>query len=211
MDLPGNGHDETLLASITLDTYVQHVCGVLDQLNQQDGPVVLVGHSLGGLTITQTAEYRPHKINTLVYLAAFLLGPGEAFIPVESKDPESVRKALQGDLWAVSDDLSHLIFHEELAQSKFYNDCSDEDVAWAKSMLVPQPAGPNMCPMKTTQENFGQVPRGYIECLRDAAMWPPFQKEMYTKLPCQRVISMDTGHSPFLSAPGELARHLMSL
>ena len=208
VDLPGNGQDDTPPASVTLDTYAQHVCQVLDQ---QDGPVVLVGHSLGGLTITQTAEYRPDKIGTLVYLTALLLEPGEAFVQTESGDPESVRQALQRDSWAVSDDLSYVIFHEELSQSRFYNDCSEADFAWAKSKLVPQPTGPVISPLVTTQENFGRVPRVYIECLQDGAIPASRQKEMYTKMPCQRVISMATGHSPFLSAPGELAEHFMSL
>ena len=74
VDLPGNtyGEFDVPAAQVTLDTYVKHVCKVLDQL---DEPVVLVGHSLGGLTITQTAERRPDKIKTLVYLTALLLGP----------------------------------------------------------------------------------------------------------------------------------------
>ena len=61
VDLPGNTYGEFDIppAQVTLDTYAQHVCKVLDQL---DDPVVLVGHSLGALTITQTAEYRPYRI-----------------------------------------------------------------------------------------------------------------------------------------------------
>ena len=93
VDLPGNTYGEFDIPHnvITLDTYAQHVCKVLDQINE---PVVLVGHSLAGLTITQTAEYRPEKIKTLVYLTAVLIASGESFIPVESRDPESMRKAL---------------------------------------------------------------------------------------------------------------------
>jgi hypothetical protein len=34
---------------------------------------------------------------------------------------------------------------------------------------------------------------------------------MYEVLPCERVIAMRTGHSPFLAAPRELAAHLLSL
>jgi hypothetical protein len=50
-----------------------------------------------------------------------------------------------------------------------------------------------------------------IECLRDRTLTPPFQKRLYTAVPCEKVIAMDTSHSPFFSAPGELARHLMAL
>ncbi len=210
VDLPGNtyGAFDIPAAQVTLDSYASHVCKVLDQLEE---PVVLVGHSLGGLTISQTAEFRPDKVRTLVYLSALLLGPGDAFMPVASRENEGVKTGLQRDSWTVSDDLSTVTFLEESLQTRFYNDCSADDFAWAKSMLVPQPTGPLMDPMQTTGENFGRVPRVYIECLQDGAIWLPYQREMQAKIPCGRVISMDTGHSPFLSAPEELANHLVSI
>jgi len=55
------------------------------------------------------------------------------------------------------------------------------------------------------------VRRTYIECLRDRAIGPATQKRMYTELPCEKVVSMGTSHSPFLSEPEELAGHLDSL
>jgi pimeloyl-ACP methyl ester carboxylesterase len=210
VDLPGNTYGEFDIppAQVTLDTYANHVCKVLDQLEEQ---VVLVGHSLGGLTITQTAEYRPDKIRVLVYLTALLLGPGEAMMPVASRDSKTVRAGLQRDAWTVSEDLSTVTFHEESLKPRFYNDCSDDDFTWAKSMLVPQPSGPTMDPIRTTQDNFGRVPRVYIECLQDGALSIDYQREMHSKIPCERVISMGTGHSPFLSAPQELVQQLVSI
>ena len=211
VDLPGNTYGEFDVphSEITLETYAQHVCEVLDEI---DEPVVLVGHSLGGLTITQTAEYRPGKISSLVYLTAVLIGPGEARVPLESRDPESIRKALHREgISAVSDDLNTVTYDEESVRNLFYNDCSDDDVAWAQSMLAPQPASPLIDLMQTTEENFGRVPRVYIECLKDQAFSPEFQKQMYTKMPCQRVMTLDTGHSSFLSAPEALVAHLVSV
>jgi len=34
---------------------------------------------------------------------------------------------------------------------------------------------------------------------------------MYTQTPCEQIIVMNTSHSPFLSAPEELARNLLGL
>jgi hypothetical protein len=34
---------------------------------------------------------------------------------------------------------------------------------------------------------------------------------MVSAMPCQQIISMDTDHSPFFSAPDELTAHLLSL
>ncbi len=210
VDLPGNTYGELDVppGQVTLKSYTDHVCDVLDDL---DEPVVLVGHSLGGLTITQTAEYRPDKIKSLVYLTALLFPDGQAMRPVESRDPEAVKAGLERDSWTVSDDLSYITFNEDSVWDRFYNDCSDDDFAWAQTMLVPQPSGPLMDPMKTTLENYGRVPKVYIECELDGALPLAYQREMQANVPCGRTIIMNTGHSPFLSAPQELAGHLMSV
>ena len=209
VDLPGNGHDDTPLAEVTLETYAESLCGVLDA---QDGPSVLVGHSLGGISISRTAELRPDKVAVLVYLTALLIPDGASFMPAASTDSEEVRRALETRTsWNISGDLTYVTYKEELARHRFYNDCSDEDVACAKSMIVPQPVGPLVSPMRITDANYGRVPRVYIECALDNAVTPEMAREMYSALPCDEVITMQTGHSPFLSAPDELASHLNAL
>ena len=209
VDLPGNGHDDMPLAEVTLETYAEFLRDVLDA---QDGPAVLVGHSLGGISISRTAELRPDKVAVLVYLTALLLQDGKPFMPAESDDPSEVRRALETRTsWNISDDLTHVVYKPERAQHRFYNDCSPEDVAWAKSMIVPQPIGPLISPMQISEANFGRVPRVYIECALDNAVTPELAREMYTALPCAEAIEMQTGHSPFLSAPNELAIHLDAL
>jgi hypothetical protein len=65
--------------------------------------------------------------------------------------------------------------------------------------------------MRVTDGNFGCVARVYIECSQDNAVAPEFARAMYTALPCAEVITMQTGHSPFLSAPDDLAGHLHGL
>lgn len=203
-DLPGHGEDKTAIPEISLQAYADSVCKVLDA---QSEPVVLVGHSMGGIVITQAAENRPEKIKTLVYVCAFLLGSGESLLQVAEGDTES--SALPNLIMA--EDESYITVRDEAIKGLFYGDCTDEDVARAKSLLVPQAAAPFATPVHTTEENFGRIPRVYIQCLRDRAISPSLQKRMYTALPCPKVISMDTSHSPFLSAPEELARHLTSL
>jgi hypothetical protein len=103
-----------------------------------------------------------------------------------------------------------LTVRDEVVRDAWYSDCSDRDAAWAKSLLCPQNPATFTTPVHTTAERFGCIPRVYIECLLDRALSPWIQKKMYTDVPC-RVISMNTNHSPFLSAPEELAAHLSSL
>ena len=203
-DLPGHGNDKTPISEISLQAYVDRVCQILDA---QSEPVILVGHSMGGLIITQTAEYRPEKVKTLVYLTAFLLRNGEFLL----QHAEGDKEALVLPNLIMAEDQSYATVKEKALKEIFYADCSDEDVTRAKSLLVSQAAPPFATPVNTTQEKFGRVPRVYISCLRDKAISPAVQEKMYTALPCKKVIAMDTSHSPFFSAPVELAGHLLSL
>ncbi|MBT4364901.1 MAG: alpha/beta fold hydrolase [Desulfobacterales bacterium] len=203
-DLPGHGRDKTPIAEISLEAYAEFVCRVLDD---QFEPVVLVGHSMGGAVITQAAEYRPEKISTLVYLAAFLLKDGEMLKQYSADDPESL---LARNLIS-SEDESSLTINDAALKEIFYDDCPDEDVKRARALLVPQPAAPLMTPVRTTKENFGRIRRIYIACNHDKAIDPSIQENMYTKSPCEKVITMNTSHSPFFSAPEELVAHFLSI
>ena len=112
----------------------------------------------------------------------------------------------------VNEEQGSLTFKEGAPlKDMFYGDCSDEDVARATSLLVPGALAPQGTPVRISAEHFGRVPRVYIECLRDRALTPSFQKGMYTATPCQAILSMETSHSPFFSAPQELVHHLTSL
>lgn len=203
-DLPGHGDDKTSIPEISLQSYVDCVSKVL---NEQAEPVVLVGHSMGGMVITQTAEYCPDKITTLVYLCAFLPRNGESLLQLAPQDKESL---ILPNL-VVAEDQSSRTVRKEAIKEAFYGDCSDEDVTRATSLLCPEPMAALATPLHLTDENFGRIPRIYIECRRDRAITHSRQRQMYLASPCQKIITMDTSHSPMLSAPEELVAHLTSL
>ena len=50
-----------------------------------------------------------------------------------------------------------------------------------------------------------------IECLADRAIPPAFQKTMYTAMPFQKILSLQSSHSPFYSVPEELVKQLTLL
>ena len=93
----------------------------------------------------------------------------------------------------------------------FYDECSDEDVDNAMARLVPQAPNPLIRNVTTTPEKFGSVNRAYIECLRDNAILIAMQRAMIAAQPCEKVFTIDTDHSPFYSAPEELAALLLQL
>ncbi len=200
-DLPGHGSDKTPVHNVTLKAYTDRICEVIDA---QDDSVILVGHSMAGIVIPQVAEYRPNKISMLVYLTALMPTDGNSML----QTTEEIRNP---NFRTVADDELSYVYKEELLRDLFYGDCSEDDIRFAKSLLVPQPIRPTQEPVHTSESRYGRVRRVYIECLQDGIIPPAFQKKMYTAVPCEQVISMNTSHSPFFSAPDELATHLMSL
>jgi pimeloyl-ACP methyl ester carboxylesterase len=203
-DLPGLGIDRTPIAQISLETWTDSVCRLLDA---QDEPVILVGHSRAGILISQAAERRPEKVKALVYLAAFLLRQGESLLQLVGEDDASM---VFPNLVMAEDQRSATVRQSALKEV-FYGKCSEEDIALARLLLAPEAMAPLATPIRISQCNFGRVPRVYIECGQDKAISPALQKKMYTALPCQKVISMDTDHSPFFSAPEALVTHLLSV
>jgi pimeloyl-ACP methyl ester carboxylesterase len=207
-DLPGHGDDPTPLAAVTPGSDVQAVSTVLDTLAE---PAILVGHSSGGMVISAAAELRPRAVRALVYLAAFLLPPGVTPPMVMRDDTE----AILGSSLVVDEVQRTVSVREEALKDVFYGDCSDEDVAWARVRLVPEPLRlPVTTPVALTAETpaaTAELPRFYIETLRDRALGPASQRKMYLALPCRKIYSLQTSHSPFLSAPRELADCLLDV
>ena len=162
---------------------------------------------MGGIVISQAAEQRPGNVKLLVYLTAFLVGNGETLLQWAQQDTEGT--VLPNLIMA--EDQSHMTVKGEAIRETFYGECSAEDVARAKSLLVPQAAAPLGTPVAISEGNFGRIPRVYVECLRDKAIGPSTQQKMYTALACKKIISMDTDPSPFFSAPQQLVAHLTSL
>ncbi|MBI3092151.1 MAG: alpha/beta fold hydrolase [Candidatus Tectomicrobia bacterium] len=203
-DLPGHGQDPTPTAEVTLERYARRVCEVLAA---QPEPAILVGHSMGGIIITQAAEDCPRRIRRLVYLTAFLLRNGESRLTLTPPDTVSL---VRPNMVLAADGKSATI-RPEAVREVFYADCPEEDARRAAARLVPQALQPLGAAVRTSEANFGRIPRAYIECLNDRAIAPHLQKVMYTRLACAPVISMNTSHSPFYAAPEELAAHLSTL
>ncbi|MEH2464727.1 alpha/beta fold hydrolase [Nostoc sp.] len=203
-DLPSHGNDQTPISEVTLQSYVDRVYEIL---KTQAEPVILVGHSMGGIVITQAAEYYPDKIEKLVYVCAFLPRNGESLMDWAQPDSEAL--VLPNAI--VSEDRSYLTFKDEAIEDTFYGDCFAQDVAKSKSLLCPQALAPLQTPVNTTAANFGRVPRVYIECLQDRAISISVQRQMQAALPCHLAMAMDTSHSPFLSHPKVLVNNLSSL
>ncbi|MBZ3930818.1 hypothetical protein Xthr_12765 [Xanthomonas citri pv. thirumalacharii] len=85
----------------------------------------------------------------------------------------------------------------------FANDADAAQQAGVKDMLVDEPVQPMMTPVHLTGRS-AEVDRVYIRTLQDQALSPAFQSRMIAATPMRMTIDLNTGHSPFLTAPDAL-------
>jgi pimeloyl-ACP methyl ester carboxylesterase len=198
IDLPGMGRDKTPIAEVKMHTTVENICQLIDSV---EGKVILVGHSKNGILISQAAEYRPHRIEKLIYLAAYLIPNGKTQREYSLQDTEGVLKPYVTQY----PELNAHTLQKQIYKEGLYHDCDDTISQLANLLLSHEPVESGITPLQLTDENYGSIPRYYIECLQDKAVTPFIQRKMYTEMPCKKVYSMDTSHSPFFSKPQELS------
>jgi pimeloyl-ACP methyl ester carboxylesterase len=202
-DLPGHGSDGTPTAKVTLQSYVDRICQVIDGCNER---VILAGHSMGGIVISQAAEERSGRISALVYVTAFLLQDGQCLLQWAELDKDSQVPPN----FIFSDDKVSITLKRDGIRDALLADCDPQDVERIIGLLVPQAAEPLTAAVHLSAGNFGRVPRVYVECLRDRAISINIQREMRTASPCVQVFSLDCDHSPMFSRPQELAECLLA-
>ncbi len=204
LDLPSHGTDATPPATVTLDAYAARVTAAIDAA---DGPVILCGHSMGGIVVSTVAEARPDKIEKLVYVSAFLLPNGSSLLDVATKDSES----LATPNLIVQPENGIVDVNRDAVEAIFYARCKPRDLTLARMLLKPNPLAPFATPLALSDANYGRVRRFYIACLEDRAITPATQRSMYTTTPCEAVHELRTDHSPFLSRPRRLVRVLTEI
>lgn len=204
LDLPGMGRDKTPIQEVKMKSSVEKICQLIDE---QDQKVILVGHSKNGIMISQAAEYRPEKIEKLIYLAAYLIPNGKTQREYSVLDVNGVLKPYVTQY----PDLNAHELQPEIYKEGLYHDCNDDIVELAKVLLSKEPVESGTTPLQLSAPNFGRVPRYYIECTEDRAVTPFIQRKMYEETRCERVYQMATSHSPFFSKPDELCEILCEI
>jgi len=203
-DLLSLGSDCTPVGTVTLARWADQIAAVVRSAPE---PVVLAGHSRGGIVISEVAERVPDRIRVLVYVTAFLLEDGQTLNETAAQISGSlVPPAIQ-----VAADGQSATLRPDAIRDAFYGQCSEDDFALAQSLLRPEPIAPLVTPLHLTAARFGTVPRVYVECTADRAITHAAQRRMQDALPCRERITLACDHSPFFSRPDELAQALLRL
>jgi len=200
MDLPSDDPDAGV------DQYADAVVAALDDV---DSPLILVGHSLGGLTIPVVASIRP--VALLVYLCALLPQPGTSLVAQRATDTDMMTTRWQEE-W-LPQQIKHpdgtVSWPTELAADIFYHDCNDADIASGLAQLRPQSARPMA--ETTPLAAWPQIPAEYIACESDRVVNPGWSRRAAKERLGVDAHELVGGHSPFLADPGTLADCLVEL
>jgi len=204
-DLPGMGARAAVLGKVTLRGWADFV---IEAARALPPPVILCGHSRGGIILSVAAERAPERFAALVYIAAFLNPDGRSLNDMAAAMPRDPLFA--AGLTPVGHGAGVTIA-PQAAIHAFYNGCAPEDQQASAARLVTEPLRPFAEPVRVSAARFGRVPRHYVECLDDRTIPLAAQRAMQAALPCASVTTLGSGHSPFLSMPDALARALLTI
>jgi pimeloyl-ACP methyl ester carboxylesterase len=198
VDLPGRGDRPGDLSRIFVADFVD---AVVDDIVSRDlREVVLVGHSLAGLTIPQVAGRIPERIRALVFVSCTVPRDGQS--SYDTLDPEI--QALSDQ--APPDSLSTL--DPEIQKAVFYNDVDDPALLeWAVALVVPEAPSTVKEPMvlSTMPRDIRRV---WVRLTRDVIVAPEKQDRFVQNLGGAEVIELDAAHMAMISRPRELAEVL---
>jgi len=203
IDLPGAGDDQTPVAGVTLDACAARVC---EALAASPEPAILVGHSMGGVVITQAAARCRERVALLVFVAAFMPRDGQSLIDL-TQLPEGAGDQVQANI-VVEGDPPVATMPDPGARAVLMARCTPEQIAYAIERSRPQPVAPFATPVSIPEGALDDLPRVYVHTTEDRAIPPALQLRMMREHPCLEVVTLDTDHSPNYSAREELLEAL---
>ena len=166
-----------------------------------DGSVVLVGHSRGGMVISEAGDHP--AVRRLVYLAGSMAEPGEDLADLLTDG--AANKVLAGT--RREPDGAHSHFDPAHAEATFYHDAPPDRVAWAIERLRRQrssfPAAPGPVLAWRTR------PTTYCVCTEDQTISPATQRRWAGRV--GHSVEWPTSHSPFVSQPDLVVDLLVDL
>jgi pimeloyl-ACP methyl ester carboxylesterase len=162
---------------------------------------VVVGHSLGGLTIPLVAARRP--VRALVYLCALVPIPGLSLVEQVRAEPETFVPGYWAGIEATADRRASRWIDFAVARERLYGDCAEAEARWAFDRLRPQANAPDRvpCPLAALPD----VASASIVCARDAIVTPAWSRHVARERLGVAPVELAGDHSPFLSRPAELA------
>lgn len=199
LELAKNGYNNLRAVEMPLTSLADDVERTRKMINQQQGPVLLVGHSYGGAVLTQVGDLP--NVAGLVYIAAFAPDAGES--------PGGITQALPpaGISSVVPDSDGYLWVEQGKYHENFCQDLSSDE---GLTMAITQRA-PLAGTFGDTISNpaWKTKPSWYQISSEDRMIHPDNQKRMSARMNARKVITLPASHASLASRPVEVAALIM--
>jgi pimeloyl-ACP methyl ester carboxylesterase len=163
-------------------------------LDRQSGPAVLVGHSYGGVIITEAGNNA--HVASLVYVAAYVPGEAEKFGALLSSMPSAANS-----IGPTAD--GYLMVDPAKFPADFAADLPAEQAQFMAMSQLPINSGilgaSIAAPAWKTKPSYG------IVATQDRMINPDLERSMYKRAGA-KVTEIDGSHAVFLSQPGAVAK-----
>jgi pimeloyl-ACP methyl ester carboxylesterase len=193
--LKKDGYNVTIVQNPTT-TLADDVAFTRRAIAQQDGPVVLVGHSYGGVVISEAGT--DPKVDRLVYIAAFAPDKGESVQSLIANPPPG---APQPPILPPQD--GFLFLDRAKFAASFAGDVSADEADFMANSQVPW--GVEALGGAVTVPAWKSKPSWYLVATEDHMIPPPAQ-QMMAKRAGSTVVEVPGSHAIYVSQPEAVAK-----
>jgi len=192
--LTKDGYEVTVVQNPTL-SLVGDVAATQLALDAQDGPVILVGHSYGGVVITEAGN--DPKVEALVYIAAFAPDKGESVGSLIADPPPG---APVPPILPPRD--GFLFLDRGQFAASFAGDVPPNQAAFMADSQVPW--GLDALNGAVTEPAWRAKPSWYLVATDDRMIPPPAQRAMSERAG-STVVEVPGSHAVYVSQPQAVA------
>jgi pimeloyl-ACP methyl ester carboxylesterase len=193
--LKNDGYNVTIVQNPTT-TLAEDVAVTKRAIAKQDGPVVLVGHSYGGVVVSEAGT--DPKVQSVVYIAAFAPDAGESVQSLIANPPPG---APVPPILPPQD--GYLFLDRDKFAASFAADVPADEAAFMADSQVPW--GVEALAGAVTQPAWKTKPSWYLVATEDHMIPPPAQRNM-AKRAGSTVVEVPGSHAIYVSQPNAVAK-----
>jgi pimeloyl-ACP methyl ester carboxylesterase len=200
VDLPGRGVRPADLGALDIGDFVAAVVEDIEAKGLEN--VLLIGHSMAGITLPGVAERIPHRLRRMVFVSCTV--PPEGLSILDTLEPE-VRRLAEGQ-----EGSTQRVLDASTARVMFCNDMNERLTKYTLSLMVPE--APNVLAEQVSHAGLRVgVPTAWVKLLRDVVVAPDKQDGSIATVAAADIVELDAGHMAMISQPAELAALLTKL
>jgi pimeloyl-ACP methyl ester carboxylesterase len=190
------GH-HTVAVQLPLTSIVDDAATARRAIDKLDAPIVVAGHSFGGVVISQAAHNAPN-VNALVYVAAFAPDSDESAADLVGRFP-----ALESAKYIIVDKNGFFAFPQDQFPRLF---AQDVDPIEARVMAAVQgPADAARFGFKSGSPAWREHPSWYVVAEADGIIHPDLERWMAQRIDAKTTSVPDASHAVMVSRPREVA------